>query len=141
MCAWVRLAPLAPGVGSFFADVKDEIYDETIAFRVSETDLKTAKGPSGALIELGGEGWGQLLLWVIAVGLFAYGVFCVAEAKYRKAADLGSRRAHPARLRRFGVPLVPSGFAARRAAAVTAQDTQSEPYERSNQRSHEDEQP
>jgi hypothetical protein len=49
-------------------------------------ESKTAKGPSGALIELGGEGWGQLLLWVIAIGLFAYGVFCVAEAKYRKAA-------------------------------------------------------
>lgn len=49
-------------------------------------ESKTAKGPSGALIELGREGWGQLLLWVIAIGLFAYGVFCVAEAKYRKAA-------------------------------------------------------
>jgi hypothetical protein len=49
-------------------------------------ESKTAKGPSGALIELAGEGWGQWLLWVIAIGLFAYGVFCVAEAKYRKAA-------------------------------------------------------
>jgi hypothetical protein len=46
----------------------------------------TAKGPSGALIELADTTWGKLLLWVIAVGLFAYGIFCIAEAKYRKAA-------------------------------------------------------
>ena len=46
----------------------------------------TAKGPSGALIELADTTWGKVLLWVIAIGLFAYGVFCIAEAKYRKAA-------------------------------------------------------
>jgi hypothetical protein len=47
---------------------------------------KTAKGPSGALIELADTAWGKILLWVIAIGLFAYGIFCIAEAKYRKAA-------------------------------------------------------
>jgi hypothetical protein len=47
---------------------------------------KTAKGPSGALIELADTAWGKWLLWVIAIGLFAYGIFCIAEAKYRKAA-------------------------------------------------------
>jgi len=46
----------------------------------------TAKGPSGALIELGDTAIGKVLLWVIAIGLFAYGLFCIAEAKYRKAA-------------------------------------------------------
>jgi Domain of Unknown Function (DUF1206) len=46
----------------------------------------TARGPSGALIELADTAWGKVLLWIIAVGLFAYGVFCIAEAKYRKAA-------------------------------------------------------
>ena len=46
----------------------------------------TAKGPSGALIELADTAWGKVLLWIIAIGLFAYGVFCIAEAKYRKAA-------------------------------------------------------
>jgi hypothetical protein len=51
-----------------------------IAFKSS-----TAKGPSGALIELAETTWGQVLLWVIAIGLFAYGIFCIAEAKYRKA--------------------------------------------------------
>jgi hypothetical protein len=47
---------------------------------------KTAKGPSGALIELAATTWGKVLLWTIAIGLLAYGVFCIAEAKYRKAA-------------------------------------------------------
>lgn len=47
---------------------------------------KTAKGPSGALIELANTTWGEALLWIIAIGLFAYGVFCIIEAKYRKAA-------------------------------------------------------
>ena len=61
-------------VGYFFVQA-------AIAFESS-----TAKGPSGALIELAEEGWGRWLLWVIAIGLFAYGVFCIAEAKYRKAA-------------------------------------------------------
>ena len=46
----------------------------------------TAKGPSGALIELADTTVGLVLLWIIAIGLFAYGVFCIAEAKYRKAA-------------------------------------------------------
>lgn len=49
-------------------------------------ESKTAKGPSGALIELSNEAWGRALLWVIAVGLFAFGIYCIAEAKYRKAA-------------------------------------------------------
>jgi len=52
-----------------------------IAFRST-----TAKGPSGALIELADTTWGKVMLWIIAIGLFAYGVFCIAEAKYRKAA-------------------------------------------------------
>ena len=52
-----------------------------IAFRST-----TAKGPSGALIELADTTWGKVMLWVIAIGLFAYGIFCIAEAKYRKAA-------------------------------------------------------
>jgi hypothetical protein len=49
-------------------------------------ESRTAKGPSGALIELADTAWGKVLLWVIAIGLFAYGLFCMTEAKYRKAA-------------------------------------------------------
>ncbi|HKA82981.1 MAG TPA: DUF1206 domain-containing protein [Acidimicrobiales bacterium] len=49
-------------------------------------ESRTARGPSGALIELSNEDWGTALLWVIAVGLFAFGIYCIAEARYRKAA-------------------------------------------------------
>jgi ABC-type cobalt transport system substrate-binding protein len=61
-------------VGYFFVQA-------AIAFKST-----TAKGPSGALIELADTTWGKVLLWIIAIGLFAFGVFCIAEAKYRKAA-------------------------------------------------------
>ncbi len=49
-------------------------------------DPQKAKGMSGALQELAGQGWGQILLWVAAAGLMAYGVFALAESKYRTAA-------------------------------------------------------
>ena len=45
-----------------------------------------AKGLSGALKEISGQGWGQWLLWGVAIGLFSYGLFSLAEAKYRRAA-------------------------------------------------------
>jgi hypothetical protein len=61
-------------VGYFFIQA-------AIAFESS-----TAKGPSGALIELGTTTWGRVLLWIVAIGLFAYGIFCIAEARYRTAA-------------------------------------------------------
>jgi hypothetical protein len=48
-------------------------------------DPKNAKGLSGLLAELAGQSWGQLVLWLIAVGLFAYGLFSFAEARYRPA--------------------------------------------------------
>jgi hypothetical protein len=44
------------------------------------------KGLSGALQEISGKGWGQWVLWGVALGLFAYGLFTLAEAKYRRAA-------------------------------------------------------
>jgi hypothetical protein len=43
------------------------------------------KGLSGLLGELAGNPWGQVALWVIAIGTFAYGVFTLIEAKYRRA--------------------------------------------------------
>lgn len=45
-----------------------------------------ADGLSGALQELSGQGWGQVLLWATAIGLLGFGVFTVAEAKYRPSA-------------------------------------------------------
>ena len=46
----------------------------------------TTKGLSGALQEISGKGWGQWALWAVALGLFAYGLFTLAESKYRRAA-------------------------------------------------------
>lgn len=48
-------------------------------------DPANAKGLSGLLAELAGQSWGQVVLWLIAVGLFAYGLFSFAEARYRPA--------------------------------------------------------
>jgi hypothetical protein len=49
-------------------------------------DEQRAKGLGGALDELAKAGWGTALLLAVAVGFLAYGVFCVAEAKYRRDA-------------------------------------------------------
>ena len=51
----------------------------------AEHDPQEAVGLSGALGALAGEPWGQAVLWVVAIGLFLYGCFCFAEAKYRRA--------------------------------------------------------
>ena len=48
-------------------------------------DPDNVKGLSGLLAELAGNGWGQLALWLIALGLLAYGLFALAEARYRRA--------------------------------------------------------
>lgn len=45
-----------------------------------------AVGLSGALTALAERGWGQAVLWLVAFGLFLYGCFCFAEARYRRAA-------------------------------------------------------
>ncbi|MGY6499312.1 MAG: DUF1206 domain-containing protein [Acidimicrobiales bacterium] len=49
-------------------------------------DPEEAQGMSAALQELAGEGWGQWVLWAVALGLLALGAFTVAEAKHRRAA-------------------------------------------------------
>ena len=64
-----------------YAVVGFSIIQAAIAFKST-----TAKGPSGALIELADTTLGKVLLAIIAIGLFAYGIFCIVEAKYRKAA-------------------------------------------------------
>jgi hypothetical protein len=48
-------------------------------------DPREAVGLSGALRVMSQQAWGQALLWFVAVGLFLYGCFCFAEAKYRRA--------------------------------------------------------
>jgi hypothetical protein len=49
-------------------------------------DPNQSKGLSGTLQELAGGGFGQFVLWVVAIGLLAYGAFTIAEAKHRVAA-------------------------------------------------------
>lgn len=44
-----------------------------------------AEGLSGALQRTAESGWGRALLLAIAIGFLAYGAYCVAEAKYRRA--------------------------------------------------------
>lgn len=42
-----------------------------------------AKGLGGALQELAQQPFGPFLLGAVALGMFAFGLFCVAEARYR----------------------------------------------------------
>jgi hypothetical protein len=48
-------------------------------------DPQQTVGLSGALATLSGETWGQIVLWIVAIGLVLYGAFAFAEAKYRRA--------------------------------------------------------
>jgi hypothetical protein len=48
-------------------------------------DSDEVKGLSSLLGEFAGNSWGQVALWVIAIGTFAYGVFPLIDAKYRRA--------------------------------------------------------
>jgi hypothetical protein len=66
-------ALLMIGVGVFFA------------YAGIDHDPSEATGLSGLLQELSDATWGRVVLWVIAVGTFAYGVFSLVEAKYRRA--------------------------------------------------------
>jgi hypothetical protein len=48
-------------------------------------DPQQAVGFSGAIREISQQTWGELVLWGVAIGVFLYGLFCFAEAKYRRA--------------------------------------------------------
>jgi hypothetical protein len=81
--AWI--APLGRfGYGArsvVFALVGWLLFQAGLDYRADES-----KGISGSLQELAGEGWGQVALWVVAIGLVSYGVFNLAEARHRRAA-------------------------------------------------------
>jgi hypothetical protein len=47
-------------------------------------DAKEARGLDGALRELVTAPYGKWLLGIVAVGLFAYGVFCLIQSRYRE---------------------------------------------------------
>jgi hypothetical protein len=50
-------------------------------------DPKDAVGLDGALRELANTGWGRWLLFVVALGLFAFGTYSMLEARYRRVDD------------------------------------------------------
>lgn len=47
-------------------------------------DADKARGLDGGLRALAAESYGPLLLGLVAVGIAAYGVFCIFQARYRK---------------------------------------------------------
>ncbi len=47
-------------------------------------DPNKSKGISGSLQELAQHSWGRVLLWATALGLFAFGLFCLTESKLRR---------------------------------------------------------
>ncbi len=47
-------------------------------------DPEKARGLDAALKTLASDSWGVWLLGLIALGIAAFGVYCIAEAKYRK---------------------------------------------------------
>ena len=49
-----------------------------------EYDPKEARGLDGALLELSQQPYGGLLLGVVAVGLLAYALYCLVQARYRR---------------------------------------------------------
>ena len=49
-----------------------------------EFDAKEARGLDGALLELSRQPYGGLLLGAVAVGLLAYALYCLVQARYRR---------------------------------------------------------
>ena len=49
-----------------------------------EYDSKEARGLDGALLELSQQPYGGFLLGAVGVGLFAYALYCLAQARYRR---------------------------------------------------------
>jgi hypothetical protein len=50
----------------------------------ADYNAKQARGLDGALRKLANEPYGPVLLGIVAAGLFAFGVFCVIQARYRE---------------------------------------------------------
>jgi len=50
----------------------------------TDYDASEARGLDGALSKVAHQPYGEVLLAVVAVGLFAFGVFCLIQARYRE---------------------------------------------------------
>ncbi|MBA3303458.1 MAG: DUF1206 domain-containing protein, partial [Acidimicrobiia bacterium] len=49
-----------------------------------EYDPDEARGLAGALRTLAAEEWGSVVLWLVALGLVAYGAFAALSARHQK---------------------------------------------------------
>jgi len=71
-------------------DHKELYEDRTVAIGIFlivaavQHDVSKAKGLDGVLLELAHQSFGQVLLGVVAIGLFAYGIYSLVEARYRR---------------------------------------------------------
>jgi Domain of Unknown Function (DUF1206) len=88
-----RLAPPSRAAGAVEALGRAGYAARAVVFAISgafflvaaaQYDPAESKGLSGALQELAQHSWGRIVLWATALGLFAFGLFCLAEAKYRR---------------------------------------------------------
>jgi hypothetical protein len=50
-------------------------------------DARESAGLDGALKRLGASSWGDLLIVLVGIGLFAYGVYSCVEARYRRVLE------------------------------------------------------
>ncbi|MGI9028947.1 MAG: DUF1206 domain-containing protein [Ilumatobacteraceae bacterium] len=48
-------------------------------------DPNESRGISGALQTLADQSWGTIVLWVTAIGLVLFGLYCFAESRYRRS--------------------------------------------------------
>ena len=77
----------ATGVGILGHLARGVVFGLIGAFLVRaawEFDPKEARGLDGALLELAQQPYGGLLLGAVAVGLLAYALYCLVQARYRE---------------------------------------------------------
>jgi hypothetical protein len=82
-----RMATAIEGLGRFGYAARSVVFTVSGIFFVVaavQYDPNESKGMSGSLQELAEHSWGRVLLWATAIGLFVFGVFCLAEARYRR---------------------------------------------------------
>jgi hypothetical protein len=88
-----RIAPpphgdtLIEGLGRFGYAARSVVFLISGIFFVvaaAQYDPNKSKGLSGSLQELAQHSWGRIVLWATALGLLAFGLFCLAESRYRR---------------------------------------------------------
>jgi hypothetical protein len=82
-----RTGSAIEGLGRFGYAARSVVFFMSGVFFVVaavQYDPSESKGISGSLQELAEHGWGRIVLWATAIGLFAFGIFCLCEAKYRR---------------------------------------------------------